>query len=179
MLLGLSAKNRYLLLSAPQLGIAAFFVVGFLRLVATDPLTYMLGRQHGDAALVWVENKVSNADAGTSFIRKAERLFGKAAPLVIVIAPSALWCVLAGVSRMKVWVFVTCNVAGTFGRLVLFWIAADTFREPLEHVLDTIERFQAPILAMTVSLGVVQSARSRRKRKLNATAEIEVETASV
>src|SRR5688500_9328512 len=45
LLITLSSKNRFLLLTAPQLGIVAFFVVGFLRLVVTDPLTYLLDRE--------------------------------------------------------------------------------------------------------------------------------------
>jgi membrane protein DedA with SNARE-associated domain len=163
-LIGLSAKNRYLLLGAPQIGMAAFFVVGFLRLVVVDPFTFILGRQHGDAALVWIENRTGNSADDRSFVRKAERMFARAAPLVIVIAPSALWCVLAGASRMKVSLFVTCNLLGTFGRLLLFWIAAGRLREPLEDVLAAIERFQAPILAATITLGVIQSVRSRRRR---------------
>src|SRR4051794_35893087 len=41
-LLTLSSKNRFLLLVAPQVAAVAFFVVGFLRLVFTDPITYLL-----------------------------------------------------------------------------------------------------------------------------------------
>src|SRR4051812_48259311 len=165
-LLSLSSKNRFLLLVAPQVGAAAFFAVGFFRLIITDPITYILGRQYGDNALSWVERKTSTAEQGQSFIRKSERLFARYGPLVIVIAPSALWCVLAGAARMKVWVFVTCNVAGTIGRLALFWIAADAFREPLEHLLNRLESAQVPLLVVTISLGVIHTIRSRRRRPL-------------
>src|SRR4051812_4470147 len=164
LLIALSSKNRFLLLTAPQLGIVAFFVVGFLRLIFTDPVTYLMGRQYGDRAITWIEQKTSTAPPGRSFIRKAERLFGRAAPLFILIAPSAMWCVLAGAARMKVWVFVTCNVVGTVGRLALFWIAADAFREPLEHLLNRLESAQVPLLVVTISLGVIHTIRSRRRR---------------
>lgn len=163
LLIGLSSKNRFLLLTAPQLGIVAFFVVGFLRLIITDPLTYLLGRHYGDSALSWIERKTSKAAVGQSLIRKAERQFGRAAPLFILIAPSALWCLLAGATRMKVWVFVSCNVVGTIGRLVLFWVAAEALREPLEDVLGGIESAQVPLLALTLGLGVAHTLRSRRR----------------
>lgn len=164
LLIGLSSKNRFLLLTAPQLDALGFFVVGFLRLVFTDPVTYVLGRQYGEAALRWIEDQTSTADEGKSYIRKAERLFGRAAPLFILVAPSSMWCVLAGAARMKVWVFVTCNVAGTIGRLVLFWYAADALREPLEDLLEGIERFQVPLMVLTVGAGVVQAIHQQRKR---------------
>lgn len=157
LLIGLSSKNRFLLLTAPQVGAIGFFVVGFLRLVLTDPVTYVLGRQHGEAAIRWIEEKTSVAEDGKSLIRRAERLFDKAAPVFILVAPSSMWCVIAGAARMKVWLFVTCNVVGTIGRLALFWYAADALREPLERVLDGIERFQVPLLALTVVFGAVQA----------------------
>ena len=150
LLITLSSKNRFLLLTAPQLGVVAFFVVGFLRLVLTDPLTYLLGRQYGEGALAWIEDKTSSAPPGESFVRKAERLFGRAAPVFILVAPSAIWCLLAGAARMKVWVFVTCNFVGTLGRLALFWVAADAFREPLENLLEAVESVQVPLLALTL-----------------------------
>jgi membrane protein DedA with SNARE-associated domain len=164
-LVALSSKNRFLLLTAPQLSFAAFFIVGFLRLIVTDPLTYLLGRQYGEGALDWIERKSGTTSPGDSIVRKAERLFGRAAPLVILIAPSAIWCLLAGAARMRVWLFVTCNVVGTVGRLLLFWMAADAFREPLENVLESLENIQGPLLAVTIALGVLHTIRSRRRSR--------------
>lgn len=83
-LIALSSKNRFLLLTAPQLGVVAYFLVGFLRLIVTDPLTYLLGRQYDEGALSWVERKISAAAEGKSFVRKAERLFSRAASLFIL-----------------------------------------------------------------------------------------------
>jgi membrane protein DedA with SNARE-associated domain len=174
-LITMSPKNRFLLLTAPQLGLIAFFVIGFLRLILTDPITYVLGRQYGDAALSWIESKTSSAEQGKSFIRKAERLFGRAAPVFILVAPSALWCVLAGSARMKVWLFVTCNVVGTVARLALFWYAADALEEPLKDLLAGIERLQIPLLALTIGFGVLQTVRHRRRGGLETPAEMEAE----
>lgn len=164
-LIALSSKNRFLLLTAPQLGMLAFFVVGFFRLLVTDPITYVLGREYGEDALGWIERKTSAEPSERSLLRRAERLFARAAPLVILVAPSALWCILAGASRMKVWLFVTCNVVGTVARLALFWVAADALREPLEDVLDGVERAQTPLLGLTISLGLLQVVRTRRRRR--------------
>jgi hypothetical protein len=120
-----------------------YFVVGFTRLVLTDPLGYILGRQHGDAALQWAEEKLGD-EAG--FIRKVERFFRKAAPVVILIAPNLYMCILAGATGMKARVFFALNIIGTLGRLTLFWVAGDAFREELEAVLEFIQRFQLPLI---------------------------------
>lgn len=178
LLLTMSAKNRFLLLTAPQLGMLAFFIVGFVRLLLTDPLTYLLGREYGEQALVWIEGKTSTAKPGRSYIRGAERLFARAAPLVILVAPSALWCMLAGAARMRVATFITCNVVGTIGRLTLFWYAADALRGPLESLLETIEEFQMPLIAATVGLGVLQTVRSRRRRAELGVDEAEIDVAT-
>ena len=178
LLLVMSAKNRFLLLTAPQLGALAFFIVGFVRLLLTDPLTYLLGREYGEQALVWIERKTSTAKPGRSYIRGAERLFARAAPLVILIAPSALWCMLAGAARMRLVTFITCNVVGTIGRLTLFWFAADALRAPLENLLETIEEFQMPLIAATVGLGMLQTVRARRRRARLALDEAAIDVAT-
>ena len=49
----LNPRNRYLVLAAPQVDPIPFFVVGFFRLVMTDPLFYLLGWRYGDAAMRW------------------------------------------------------------------------------------------------------------------------------
>jgi membrane protein DedA with SNARE-associated domain len=163
LLLTMSAKNRFLLLTAPQLGMATYFTVAFVRLVASDPLTFLLGRHHGADAVAWFESR-SNAKAGKeTLIRRVERYFDRAGPVVIFVAPSALWCVLAGAARMKVWVFVACNLSGTLIRLILFWFAADALRDELDGVLETIDDIQVPLVVVTIALGALHVARQRRK----------------
>jgi membrane protein DedA with SNARE-associated domain len=172
LLIALNAKNRYLLLVAPQVGMLAFFVVGFARLVISDPLMYLIGRQYGETALTWIERKTGSTERpGGGWLRKAERLFGRAAPLVILVAPSGFWCMMAGAARMRVSVFVTFNVVGTIGRLALFWYTADAFSDQLEGMLDGIARLQMPLIALSVGIGIIQTIRRRRRRSAPATTE--------
>lgn len=154
----LNPRNRYLILAAPQVDLVPFFLVGFCRLVLTDPLGYLLGRQHGDAALQWAEEKLGD-EAG--FIRKVERFFRRAAPLVILLAPNLYMCILAGATRMKARVFFALNITGTLGRLTLFWVAGETFREELESVLDVIQRFQLPLIGLSIFFVVLQASRQK------------------
>jgi membrane protein DedA with SNARE-associated domain len=132
-------RNRYLLLASPQVDAVPFYVVGFVRLVLTDPIAYVIGWQYGDAAIAWVERTMGDS---TGTIRTIERWFGKVAPAVILIAPSFNWCVLAGAARMRPRTFITLNLVGTVGRLVLIRLAGDAFEDQLTSVLDFIQRYQ-------------------------------------
>lgn len=175
----INPRNRWLLLASPQVDAIPFFVVGFIRLILTDPIAFVLGWQYGDAALSWVEKKTG--DQG-GYIRKVERWFGKVAPLVILIAPSFNWCVLAGASRMRPRLFIALNAIGTIGRLVLFRVAGEAFREELEDVLGFVQRYQWWLVGLSFLVVAVQV--SRRGGKAIETpeemaAEIEAEEESL
>jgi len=153
----LNPRNRYLLLASPHVAAVPFFIIGFVRLVLTDPIGFVIGWQYGDAAIAWAEKRMGD-DGGV--VRTVERWFGKAAPLVIFIAPSFYWCVLAGASRMKVRLFIALNVSGTIARLVLFRVAGDAFRDQLQSVLDWIQRYQFWLIGASLVLVALQVWRS-------------------
>jgi membrane protein DedA with SNARE-associated domain len=168
----LNPRNRYMILAAATVEAVPFFLIGFTRLVLTDPLGYVLGRQYGDAALTWAGEKMQ--DEGR-FIRRVERIFGKAAPIIILIAPNLYMCILAGASGMKVRVFVALNVTGTIGRLILFRIAGHAFREELLDLVDWIGRNQKWLIIASFLIVALQSVRARQKGTLETPAEIERE----
>ena len=153
----LNPKNRWLLLASPQIDVVPFFLVGFTRLVLTDPLAFVLGRQYGDAAISWVEKQMGDS---RGLVRKAEAIFGRVAPLVILIAPSFNWCVLAGANRMRVRVFVALNLVGTVARLALFRVAGDAFREEIQDVLEVVQRYQWWLVGVSFLVVAVMVMRS-------------------
>lgn len=172
----LNPRNRYMILAAATVEPIPFFVIGFLRLTLTDPIGYILGRQYGEAALKWAGEKMG--DEGR-FIGKVERFFGKAAPVIILIAPNLYMCILAGASGMKVRTFAALNMTGTIGRLVLFRIAGHAFREELLDVVDWIGRNQKWLIIASFVVVAVQSSRSRQRGKLETPAEIEREIEAI
>jgi membrane protein DedA with SNARE-associated domain len=145
----LNPRNRYLLLAAPQVEVIPFFVVGFFRLVLTDPIYFVLGVQYGDAALRWAETRMGD---GGGFIRTLQRWFGRAAPVLIVLAPNGYLCLLAGASGMRARTFITLNVVGTLGRLTVFRLAGDAFREQLEDILGFVQRNQKWLIAVSFAI---------------------------
>lgn len=154
----MNPRNRWLLLAAPQVAAWAFFLVGFVRLVAIDPLFYVLGRQYGDAALRWAERRLGD-EAG--FIRKLEHWFTRAAPAVVLIAPNGYVCLLAGATGMRLRTFLVLNVVGTVGRLTVFSVAGAAFRDQLLDVLEFVQRYQWWLVAVSL-VAVSLQARKRR-----------------
>jgi membrane protein DedA with SNARE-associated domain len=166
----LNPRNRYMILAAATVEAVPFFVIGFLRLVLTDPIGYVLGRQYGDAALQWAGEKMG--DEGR-FVRRVERIFGKAAPAVVLIAPNFYMCILSGASGMRARVFVTLNVVGTIGRLVLFRLAGHAFEDQLLAIVDWIGDNQKWLILLSAVVVGIQMARSRKRGTLETPSEIE------
>ena len=156
--INLNPRNRWLLLASSQVAAWPFFVVGFVRLVAIDPLFYLMGLQHGDAALRWAERKLGD-EAG--LVRKIEHWFGRAAPGVVLIAPNGYVCLLAGAAGMRFRTFIALNVIGTVARLTLFIVAGAAFRDQLLDVLELIQRYQWWLVALSL---VIVSLQARKRR---------------
>ncbi|MBW3574406.1 MAG: hypothetical protein KY450_05990 [Actinobacteria bacterium] len=168
----LNPRSRYLLLASPQIDAVPFFVVGFLRLVSTDPLFYLLGVQYGEAALRWAETKLGD-DGG--FIRGAERFFARFGSVIILLAPSGYLCLLAGAAGMRPRRFIVLNVVGTVGRLVLFRFLGKALDDQLFAVLGFIQRYQWWLIGLSFVVVSLQSGRKRKGGTLRPPAELEAE----
>lgn len=158
--------NRYLIVAANRVEVWEFFLVGFVRLLLTDPLYFLLGRWFGDGALDWIESKTGNS--GTiPFVKK---WFGKAGPAIVFLAPNTYVCLLAGASGMKVRTFIALNVTGTVTRLILIKATGDVFEPVLDPILDFVKRYQWQLVIFSVVMFVLQSAMNKKQGK---TSELE------
>ena len=161
----LNPRNRYLVLASPQVDAVPFFLVGFLRLVLTDPLFYLLGYLYGDAGLRWMERKMGE-DRETGMIAMLEKWFRKASYVIVVLMPNAYVCLLAGATGMRPRVFIPLNVLGTLGRLIVIRIAGDVFEDQLESVLDFIAENRLFLLGLSVVITAFYVYRGRKKGSL-------------
>lgn len=155
----LNPRNRYLALAANNVDAVPFYVVGFLRLVLTDPLFYLLGVFYGDGALRWVEKKMGDSEG---FIKMIEKGFAKASYPIVMIMPNYLVCVMAGASGMRLSVFVALNVTGTIARLVALRVFAATFSGPLDWFLKIITRYRWWIVGFSALVFGLQYLAKRR-----------------
>jgi membrane protein DedA with SNARE-associated domain len=156
----LNARNRVLVLTTNQLDAVSFYLAAGLRLLASDPLFYLLGRWYGDAMVVWVEKRSSTFGEQ---IRMYERAFSKAAYPLVFIAPNAYICIFAGASGMSLTGFFTVNIAGTVLRLYLVRRVGEAFDEPIQAVLRFFARYRLPLFVFSVALVAFILWSDRRK----------------
>ncbi len=159
LLAALNSRTRNLVLVTNQLDALEFYAVSFLRLLASDPLFYLLGWYYGDRAVEWIETK---HDGAGRFMRGAEQFFSKAAYPLVFIAPNNIICLLAGSAAMPIGIFILLNATGTIARLYLIRVFGEAFDQPIEAVLGFIADYRPYLLALTIGIVLVTSARQTR-----------------
>lgn len=170
----INPRSRYLALASNQVDTVPYYVVGFFRLVLTDPLFYLLGYWYGDNALRWIEKKLGD-DGG--LVKGFERIFSKAAYPIVLLAPNGYICAMAGMTGMRPAVFMSLNVVGTAVRLVVIRQTAEALSSPLEGLLELIQRYQWWIVGVSMAIGLWQlTSRWRRgESELEPVSEIAAE----
>ena len=161
-LISLNARNRNLILTTNSLDAVSYYVVGFVRLIISDPLFYVLGYWYGDAGVTWVEKRSSNFGG---MLRTWERFFKKAAWPLVAIAPNNVICLFAGAAGMAPGVFLSLNVLGTIVRLWLIRLFGKAFETPIDAVLGFIKDYRLPLTALSFGLVVFTVIYDRRSGK--------------
>jgi membrane protein DedA with SNARE-associated domain len=161
-LITLNARNRNLILVTNSLDAASFYTVGFLRLLASDPLFFILGYWYGDAGVKWVEKRSSSFG---NLLRTWEWMFQKAAWPLVAIAPNNFICLFAGAAGMTPAVFLTLNVVGTVVRLYLIRVVGAAFEAPLDSILNFIRDYRLPLTVISITLVGITVIADRRSGK--------------
>ncbi len=159
-LLTLSSQNRYLALTTNSLDAWSFFSVGALRLLAPDPLFYLLGLWYGVRAIDWMERRAPSLGMSLRFMEKG---FGKARYLIVFLAPNNPVSLLAGATAMRPAVFAALNVSGTFARLLMIRLLGNVFQRPLDAFLGFVKDYRWYLIAGSVALSVLSSLSDRRR----------------
>ena len=149
LLIILSPSNRNFIFVADRIDPLSYFLVGTLRLLAPDPLFFILGRWYGDAAITWMERRTPTYG---QLMRTLERWFSKASWPLVVVIPNNPVCLLAGAAGMGVALFAVLDVIGTIGRLILLKVTGRLLANPIGWLLDLIARYRLPLLAVSITL---------------------------
>jgi len=161
-------------LVAQHIGFATFLTVAVLRRLASDPLSYLLGRRHGERAVRWIEER----SGGGSAIRRTERIFRRASWLMVFLWPGLLVCALAGQTGMRPLVFAALNMGGTVALVITLRAFGTTvLAEPVDAILRFFSRNRGPATVVSVSLVLawVVIQRLRGGGKAPSIADLEVE----
>jgi membrane protein DedA with SNARE-associated domain len=146
LLIALNPRNSNLVLVSNQISDLAYYSIGFMRLVFSDPFNYLLGLYFGERAFAWVERRSRSYGP---FVRDAERLFRRFSHAVVFFAPNNIICILAGATGMRARWFFILNFAGTLVRLILIKRFGAVFEGPIDQILDLIARYRTPLLIVS------------------------------
>ncbi|MCP4226582.1 MAG: hypothetical protein GY773_24855 [Actinomycetia bacterium] len=146
LLIALNARNRNLVLATNQLSAVTFYSIAFVRLVAVDPLYYLLGYWYGDRAIAWTERRSRTYGP---LIRDGERMFRKASYPLIFIAPNNIICALSAATGVRLITFIALNLSGTVVRLILVRQLGEVFSSPLSAIVDFIAAYRIPLLILS------------------------------
>ena len=160
LLIALNSRNRILVLTTNELDPLSYYGVASLRLLASDPLFFLLGMWYGDAAIRWVERKWASQG---QVMRWFEGAFAKASYPLVFLAPNNPICLFAGAAGMSVAAFLVLNVSGTLARLYAIRVLGATFESPIEGVLDFFKEYRLPLLGLSIVLVTTSVLLDRRK----------------
>jgi membrane protein DedA with SNARE-associated domain len=172
LLIGLSAKNRYLVLVVNHVSTLWFFVVGTLRLLLPDPFFFALGWFYGEAALTWMERRTPTTGR---YMRTVEGWFGKWGAPLVVLFPNNYMCLVAGAAKMHPVKFAALNIVGTISRLLMIQVVGDVFSGPIDSLLGFIANWRIPLLIISISLVAIFwiSELRRGRKEIDAFRELE------
>ncbi len=151
LLIALNPRNSNLVLVSNQISDLAFYGIGFIRLIFSDPFNYLLGLYFGERAFAWVERRSRSYGP---FVRDGERFFKRFSYALVFLAPNNIVCILSGATGMKARWFFTLNAAGTLTRLILIKQFGAVFEGPIDTILEFIKDYRTPLLVLS-GLGVL------------------------
>ena len=161
-LIALNARNRNLILVTNNLDAWSYYGVATLRLLASDPLFFVLGFFYGDRAVAWMERR-STTFGG--IVRSWEDLFRRASYPLVFIAPNNFICLFAGSAGMRPGIFAALNVSGTIVRLFLIRQLGEAFSSPIDWVLGFIQDYRLPLTALSILVVGLTILHDRRAGK--------------
>ena len=154
LLIALTPRNRNLAVVANAITegtvtATQYYVVGFLRLIASDPLYFLIGFWYGDRALAWTKRRSRTYGP---YIDEAGGWFKKFAYPLIFIAPNNIICLLAGAFGIKIRTFLILNLSGTVVRLFLVRQFASLFSDQISGVVGFVGNNRLPIFILSGAL---------------------------
>jgi membrane protein DedA with SNARE-associated domain len=168
-LLLMAPLSRHLVLVSPVLDSVPFVLLGMLGYFSLDPFTYMLGRAYGQDAVSWIERR-SGVAAG--WVRWVDRLFRRAAPIVLFVSPGPFVNLLAGASKMRVSLWLPLNLGGTFVAVMITRYFSEALAETIAAIRAFIEANVAALTVISVAIVVFSTwLRRRRMRRVASEAD--------
>ena len=141
LLIAMSPIGRHLILVAPTVNPVAFTLVGGGRRMLFYLASFHLGRALGPKGLEWLEMR---AKRFARWVRWLEGLFNRAPRAVVFFLPGPIMSSIAGSSGMPARQFGWLSAGALVLRMILIITFGEWLREPIEAILEWIDRYWIP-----------------------------------
>ena len=158
-LLALAPRYRWFILTAPRIDLVPYFAVGIPRLLASDPVYFMLGWYFGDRAIGFFEDSL-----GKPTIDKTRDLFLKASTVMALFFAGPIICVLAGAAGMNPRKFFSLNIIGTTILVIGLRAFSSQLDGAIQPILHFNDRYSRYILVGTIAISAIYISRAVRKQ---------------
>ncbi len=171
-LMALSPRYRNFIAGSSKIDLSPFLVVGVARLLASDPLYFLVGRHFGDSALRWFERLMGGPDGGGKLIGMTERLFhakgGKVGIVLSAFFAGPIVCILAGQTRMKPRKFFLLDLSGTIVIVLLLRLLAKPLQPAVDWLIDVNKQYWKLFTALAVAFVIFSVMRGGKDYVKNA-----------
>ena len=158
-LLALAPRYRWFILTASRIDLVPYFAVGIPRLLASDPVYFMLGWYFGDRAIGFFEDSL-----GKPTIDKTRDLFLKASTVMALFFAGPIICVLAGAAGMNPRKFFSLNIIGTTLLVIGLRVFSSQLDGAIQPILRFNDRYSRYILVGTIAISAIYISRAVRKQ---------------
>ncbi|MEX0769047.1 MAG: hypothetical protein WD029_11310 [Microthrixaceae bacterium] len=141
-LLTLNSSNRYLLITSIITSWVPYVAIAMTRLLAPDPLFYILGYSYRERALGWARNVFPGMEGIFDQFEQDRSGFKRILDVAVLVAPNNPVCLLAGVAAMPIRRFIALNLTGTLGRILLMRGLGLLFEDQIRDLLVIVARYQ-------------------------------------
>ena len=158
----LSSRVRYLAFAvAADIGVVPYVVIGFVRLAAAFVVCHLIGRAYRDDVLrLFTRYLGVTPEAIDTYHRGLDKAETVIIPFFV---GSNLIAALTGIRRTAPARLAVLLSAGIAARLALYWWLAKAFREPLERVLEWVDRYDRWVILASVVLVILVNVRNFRR----------------
>lgn len=155
----LTTRADRLILVVPLMPGEVFLSIALVRELVGDPLFYLFGRRYGETGIRWLEQRAP----GSRWLRTVERMFRRAAYVVVAVWPISAVCLLAGATKMRPLAFFPLNITGTLVRIGLIFLIGDLLEEPIREIVSFIARYQWSLTGITFAVVAITLVRQGRR----------------
>jgi membrane protein DedA with SNARE-associated domain len=171
-LIALSPRYRNFVVGASKIDLLPFMTVGVARLLASDPLYFLIGKYFGDSALRWFEKLMGGAESGGKMISTTERWFhsknGKVAIVLSAFFAGPIICILAGATSMKAKKFFVLDFFGTIVVVLLLRLLAKPLQPFVDWLIDANKKYWKYFTVIAVVFVVISLLRGGKDYVKNA-----------